>query len=178
MRSDYKRWKNFGQGGDLSFLTTTALDFNPVFARDRMKMELLKSIFSDCRHYEAQMHAYVVMIHHVHLLIRAPEAGDIRWLAQRLKVNSAKLLRPLLAAREEQGFDEQRHLNRQVFWKKGFRSVTVDQPQVFWQKVTYIHFNPVKAGVCEEPEQYRWSSATAHATGLWDPMRGLPLDLF
>src|SRR5690349_14374309 len=117
------------------------------------------------------------MVHHVHALIRAPADRDIRWLSQRIKTNSAKHLLPLLTREEQSGFDEQRHLNGHLFWKKGFRSVIVDDPRVFWQKTWYIHLNPVKAGLCSEPEDYRWSSAACFRDNLYDPVRGLPLDL-
>jgi hypothetical protein len=30
---------------------------------------------------------------------------------------------------------------------------------VFWQKLDYLHNNPVKAGLCKLPEDYKYSSA-------------------
>ncbi|MBY0434774.1 MAG: transposase, partial [Cyclobacteriaceae bacterium] len=32
-------------------------------------------------------------------------------------------------------------------------------PEVFEQKIGYIHNNPVKAGICRYPEDYKYSSA-------------------
>jgi len=29
----------------------------------------------------------------------------------------------------------------------------------FWQKLNYIHFNPVRAGIVDNPEDYVYSSA-------------------
>ncbi len=31
---------------------------------------------------------------------------------------------------------------------------------VFMQKLVYIHYNPVKAGLCNVPEEYNYSSAS------------------
>ena len=33
------------------------------------------------------------------------------------------------------------------------------QPRFTWQKIDYIHNNPVKAGIVEYPEEYLYSSA-------------------
>ena len=33
------------------------------------------------------------------------------------------------------------------------------------QKMEYMHYNPVKAGLCTFPEEYKYSSAKFYATG-------------
>jgi hypothetical protein len=33
------------------------------------------------------------------------------------------------------------------------------------RKITYMHWNPVKRGLVEEPEQWRWSSYLSYASG-------------
>ena len=38
-------------------------------------------------------------------------------------------------------------------------------PAVFEQKLNYIHYNPVKAGLCINPEDYRYSSAAFYYDG-------------
>lgn len=35
----------------------------------------------------------------------------------------------------------------------------------FVEKLHYIHWNPVKKGLCERPEDWPWSSFLHHATG-------------
>lgn len=34
------------------------------------------------------------------------------------------------------------------------------------QKINYIHDNPVKAGLCKLPEEYKYSSASFYETGI------------
>ena len=36
---------------------------------------------------------------------------------------------------------------------------------LFKQKLEYIHYNPVKAGLCESPEEYHFSSAKFYEDG-------------
>ncbi|PYV85509.1 MAG: hypothetical protein DMG93_01305 [Acidobacteria bacterium] len=40
-----------------------------------------------------------------------------------------------------------------------------------WKKVKYIHRNPVKRGLVETPDQWRWSSFRAYAYGEVGPIR-------
>lgn len=36
---------------------------------------------------------------------------------------------------------------------------SINQGEVLIQKLNYIHNNPVKAGLCKYPEEYKYSSA-------------------
>lgn len=44
-------------------------------------------------------------------------------------------------------------------WGRNSLGVSLWSPEVFWQKLEYIHYNPVKAGLCEYLEDYKYSSA-------------------
>lgn len=46
-----------------------------------------------------------------------------------------------------------------IFWQKTSHPIELWTPEVFDQKVEYIHMNPVVAGYVEEPEHYLLSSA-------------------
>jgi putative transposase len=51
------------------------------------------------------------------------------------------------------------------FWQKRYYDFnTRDYPQCV-EKLRYIHRNPVKAGLCECPEDWEWSSFCHYATG-------------
>lgn len=51
------------------------------------------------------------------------------------------------------------------FWKREPLSVGLITPAVFYQKLEYIHYNPVTAGLCEIPEEYYYSSAKFYLDG-------------
>lgn len=48
---------------------------------------------------------------------------------------------------------------RYQFWKRKPLSVELSWEKVFLQKLDYIHYNPVHAGLCLYPEKYYYSSA-------------------
>jgi hypothetical protein len=57
-------------------------------------------------------------------------------------------------------------------WKRKPLSVELRSEKVFFQKLEYIHNNPVKAGVCINPEDYPFSSALFYEAGV-DPFNML-----
>ena len=55
------------------------------------------------------------------------------------------------------------------FWKRNPLSVELRNHAVFRQKLDYIHWDPVKAGMCKLPEEYKYSSALFYKTGINNP---------
>jgi len=54
------------------------------------------------------------------------------------------------------------------FWERNPLSVDLYTQDVFMQKLEYIRWNPVKAGLCKYPEDYKYSSAGFYLTGIDD----------
>lgn len=52
------------------------------------------------------------------------------------------------------------------FWKRNSLSIELYSGKVFLQKMNYIHNNPVKAGLCSVPEEYKYSSALFYEKGV------------
>ena len=53
-------------------------------------------------------------------------------------------------------------------WKREPLSIELRTPDVFDQKLNYIHDNPVRAGLCTYPEDYYYSSAKYYQDGGTD----------
>jgi hypothetical protein len=88
----------------------------------------------------------------------------------------------MLNADESKQLQAQSGLNQRSFWMRSFRAVTVETEEIFFQKVNYIHQNPVRVNLVEEPADYSWSSARLYQAELQDGFFGLDmvraLDLF
>ena len=52
------------------------------------------------------------------------------------------------------------------FWERNSLSIELRTHSVFLQKMEYIHWNPVRAGLCLLPEDYHYSSAKFYQTGI------------
>lgn len=48
---------------------------------------------------------------------------------------------------------------RRKLWMKRFDYEVIRNEKMFWTKLKYIHNNPVKAGLVEKAEEYKYSSA-------------------
>jgi putative transposase len=69
------------------------------------------------------------------------------------------------------------YLNRKLkqsgrIWQNRFFSCVVEKDLYLWAVARYIERNPVKAGLVEHAELYRWSSARTHITGSSEPLLG------
>jgi len=59
-------------------------------------------------------------------------------------------------------FYNKRHDRKGFFWSERFKSVIVDNGDTLINCLAYIDLNPVRAGIVEKPEAYRWSSIGYH----------------
>lgn len=109
------------------------------------KEEVAKVVEEILHHQECELHAYVIMPNHVHVLL-APRIAPER-LMQLIKGASAREANKLLG------------LAGRPFWQHESHDHQVRTPEEFVKIQKYIENNPVKAGLAATPEAYRWSSA-------------------
>jgi REP element-mobilizing transposase RayT len=55
-----------------------------------------------------------------------------------------------------------RHNRRGYFWGDRFKSVIVDEGETLINCLAYIDLNPLRSGIVERPEDYRWNSIGYH----------------
>jgi putative transposase len=89
--------------------------------------------------------AYCLMNNHLHLLVETPQAN--------LGVGMDSL-----QGGYAQGFNR-RHGHTGHVFQGPYGSERIHTDDQFWWAVRYIAMNPVEAGLCARPEQWRWSSA-------------------
>jgi len=59
-------------------------------------------------------------------------------------------------------FYNKRHGRRGYFWGDRFKSVIVERGETLINCLAYIDLNPVRAGIVDKPEDYRWNSLGYH----------------
>lgn len=104
-----------------------------------------------------QIHAYVLMSNHVHLLLSPGHRTGPSMLMQRLGQHYVQ-------------YFNRRHQRSGTLWEGRFRSCLVDNEQYLLTCQRYIELNPVRAGMVETPEAYPWSSYRANALGADDAL--------
>lgn len=99
-----------------------------------------------------QVHAYVLMTNHVHLLVSAAQK------------EAPSVLMKHLGQRYTQHFNRT-YRRSGTLWEGRFRSSLIQTDVYFLACQRYIELNPIRAGMVSHPAEYRWSSYRANAQG-------------
>ncbi|MBS1725550.1 MAG: transposase [Armatimonadetes bacterium] len=156
--SDYKHYVNPKGPGQLCFVTATCLDFAHLFAREEVRTRMCLSLLRDCKRWRASLFGYVVMPHHIHLVVRPDASQTISALVKEIKGNASDRLKAFLTSHEREQLHQQAGLGRNNFWKRSFRGNPLYTNEVLEQKVRYLNDNPVRAGYVSDAGEYVWSS--------------------
>ena len=166
--------KRFYGGGDLHFITSSCYRRQPLLAAARHRDLFVQVLEQVRQRYQFVVVAYVVMPEHFHLLISEPEKANPSVVIQAVKLGVA---RRMLSARKRRGKEQtaQEGLGMnpvpQHIWQARFYDYNVWSGRKQVEKLRYIHRNPVRRGLVESPEQWRWSSFRAYAFGEAGPVR-------
>ena len=98
-----------------------------------------------------QIHAYVLMSNHVHLLV-TPE-----------KQNSAALMMMKGLGQRYVQYINRSYQRSGTLWDGRFKSCLAQDEDYVMACYRYIELNPVRAGMVEHPRDYRWSSYQVNA---------------
>ncbi len=150
------------------FTTITCLEWKPVLEDNRIKHIITDSMSFLSDDNRAIIYAFVIMHNHFHMIWQI--MGDHkREDVQRdfLKFTGQQILK-YLHKQNTILMDElvvnAKDRKRQV-WERNSLGIPLWSEGTIWQKLNYIHNNPVRAGLCKYPEDYPYSSATFYRKG-------------
>lgn len=170
------RRKIWDQEG-LNFLTLTVVDWTDVFSRKRYRDILIDSLRFCQEAKGLEIFAYVFMTNHIHLVARVRE-GEPAQLSDILRDFKRYTANQIIAEIKKSGRESRKEwlLHRFLwnakklgdgrkyqFWQSGNYPTALWSAEVIWQKIHYIHRNPVKAGWVEYAPHYLYSSAANYA---------------
>jgi putative transposase len=152
-----RKWSNRNLPGALHYLTGNIARQLPVFAQTSYCEAFIDTCSTLRSKWPFKLIAYVLMPDHIHLIVN-PKDGRIRELAGTLKSLSARRIIDQTSGfsflRERPDTDGSVH---QV-WQESFKALPLWSEWLIWQKINYIHNNPLKAGLVRSASDYRWSS--------------------
>lgn len=112
--------------------------------------------------------AYVVMPNHFHIVIKQGDS-PLAWVMQRIMQRTV--------ARVRRAHGGEGHVFGRPYW-----AATCQNPGYLRRAIVYTHMNPCKAELCDQVEEYPWSShrnyvaaASAVPTGQPDFLEGIML---
>ena len=164
-----KKWSNQNLPGALHFVTGNLINRTRFFKEDLACSAFFK-VCNDLKNkWPAKVIAYVLMPDHFHLIVN-PRDGDIRGFNGALKSLSAREVirldsenQFLRAAPDVDGSTHQ-------VWQESFKAQALWSGWMVWQKIHYIHGNPVKARLVKSTKDYRWSSFRAFYNDSREPL--------
>ena len=148
-----RKWSNVNLPGALHFITGNCLDRTRVFSETACCNAFLEQLRSINQRCPSKLIAYVLMPDHFHL-ISNPRDGRVREFVGELKSLSAK---GILEVSNRFRFHDRGADGHQV-WQESFKATPLWSGWMIWQKINYIHANPVKARLVDSAKDYHWSS--------------------
>lgn len=103
--------------------------------------------------YRVDIHAWVFMTNHVHLLVTPRKDLAVSRFMQYL---GRFYVRYFNATYDRSG----------TLWEGRFFASVIEEDAYFLACQRYIELNPVRAGITEKPDEYHWSSYHANGMGL------------
>ncbi len=148
MRRDAADLPSSAQRAFLSLAIDAHLDGGegPTYLAEPAVAELVQSALRHFNRERYLLHAWVIMPNHVHLLLTLLEDFRLRGVMRSLKSYTSKQANQLLGRSGR-------------FWQPDYYDRSIDSEAGFKAMVQYIHENPVKSGIVEDPADFRWSSA-------------------
>lgn len=110
-----------------------------------------------CSRHDCDVHAYVMMTNHVHLLMTPNTETSISKVMQSL-------------GRCYVQYVNYRYQRTGSLWEGRYRATLLDSERYLLSCYRYIELNPLRAGMVNRPHEYPWSSYRCNATGQADEL--------
>ncbi len=123
-----------------------------LFSDDEDANCYLRHLHHSANKHHCDLHAYALMPNHVHLLLTPQLEQGIGKVLQR-------------TSRYYVQHFNQRYQHHGSIWQGRYRATLVDDEHYGLSCMRYIEYNPVRAGLVEDPAAYPWSSYGANGLG-------------
>ena len=150
------------------FFTATILEWKHLLKPGKYKELIASSLHFLVLDKRIVVYGFVFMSNHIHLVWQIQpghkredvQRDFLKYTAQKMKQdlenNHPQVLVNFLVNAKDRKYQ---------VWERNPLSVDLWSREVIWQKLEYIHQNPVRAGLCITAKDYYWSSAKFYHTG-------------
>lgn len=150
------------------FMTGTIVAWLPVFSCPDFVQIVLNSWRFLQRERQIVILGWVILENHLHWIAAGPllgkRVGEFKSFTARSILDDMKL-RGYRTMLQELEYFKLRHKTDQTYqlWQEGSHPQVIESEDVLWQKLEYIHNNPLRRGYVDDPLHWRYSSARAYA---------------
>jgi len=134
-----------------------------IFVADEDYQFYREKLAEACERFDCDLHAYVLMTNHVHLLM-TPNTED----------GIGKVMQSV--GRYYVQYFNYQYRRTGTLWEGRYKATLLDSESYLLTCYRYIELNPVRAAMIEHPSQYRWSSYHFNARGGNRKSFSLPIE--
>ena len=133
------------QGIEFVHVTTHGIDDKHIYKSLKEKRVIRKLILENQAEFNIHLIAYCIMDNHLHLLINLKNPKDLSRYMH--KINTSYAI-----------FYNEENNRRGYVYKDRFYSQIIKNKGHLIRAIIYIHNNPVKAKICDNAKEYKFSS--------------------
>lgn len=152
------------------FLTMTVVHWIDLFTRREYKDIVVDSLNYCVRQKGVILYGWVLMTNHLHLIARTEKPHTMSGFLKDFKKFTSKSCMEVIQNIQESrkdflldkfGFEAYitRRAEQFKVWQDGNHPVLLETQSFLLQRLHYLHDNPVRQGIVENPEEYIYSSA-------------------
>lgn len=159
------------------FVTLTVVNWIDIFTRDEYRQVIIDSLKYCQKHKGLQIHAWVMMTNHIHLIIGTDGTKNLEDIMRDLKSHTSRTIREVLEQHPAEsrkqwmkwmftsaGNNKSNNYDWQ-FWQQHNHPIELSTGDMITQRLNYLHDNPVRAGFFAEQQHWLWGSAYDYQGG-------------
>ena len=150
------RSKRFKTTGVPQLILLSGNKDEPCFFVDKDYTYFLELLDQVATEFNCEIHAYVLMPNHVHLLATPHSSQGLPNLMQSLSARYATHIKTTYGRTDN-------------IWQSGYKSCPVESELFLLKTMYYIEQNPVRASLVDQLADYRWSSYSHNALAEISP---------
>lgn len=153
----------------LYFITCTVIDWVDLLTRPDYKQVIIGSLKHCQKNKGLQVHAFVIMSNHFHAILSSTQTPLNDIIRDLKKFTTKEFIKTIVGINESRrvwllkkfsfAANRIKRAENYKIWKDGFHPIELTDMEMAWQKLDYIHMNPVKDMIVLEPQHYYFSSA-------------------
>lgn len=158
------------RGNKTYFLTMTVVYWIDLFTRLEQKKQVVDALKYCIDHKGLIVYSWCLMSNHLHMIANAHEPFDLAGIIRDFKRHTSKKAIEIISnekeSRREWLLERLAYAGRVHPKNKGYKvwrdknhAIELYSERVTWQKLRYIHQNPVVSGIVAKEQDYLYSSA-------------------
>lgn len=159
----------------LYFVSFAVVEWLDVFTRNEYKDILVQSLSFCQREKGMEIIAWCIMTNHVHLVFRSVKKqhpslllGDFKrytskQLVKAIQENPRESRKEFLLEQFKKAAAKSSNVKEFQFWRHDNKPIELWSNKVIWEKIRYVHNNPIEAGLVYRAQDYVYSSALDYA---------------